>query len=109
MGHRSNRYYLLFVTMLCLLLSASTLFIVFVCALFIIVVVSVYRMVTAYPTYDEMWSYNYYTDHPFYYSFFTYNNYPLFELSTHLFKGLPLPMKVNLRLSPLMAGICACI
>jgi len=59
--------------------------------------------------YDEMWSYNYFTSRPFYLSFFTYNNYPLYELSTQLFKWLPFSMKVNLRLPCVLAGLGACV
>jgi len=68
-----------------------------------------YRMIQASLTYDEMWCYNYFTAQPFYYSFFTNSNYPLYEISTHFFKWLPLPMKVNLRLSPFISSIAACI
>ncbi|HTL10204.1 MAG TPA: glycosyltransferase family 39 protein [Chitinophagaceae bacterium] len=74
-----------------------------------IIVFFTYHMVTAYLTYDEMWNYNYYTHAPFYYSFFTYSNYPFFEITTHLFKWLPFPMKINLRLSPMLAGVAACL
>lgn len=59
--------------------------------------------------YDEMWCYNYFTARPFYFTPFAYNNYPLFELSTHIFKGLPLPMKVNLRLPVLVTGLLSCV
>ncbi len=55
--------------------------------------------------YDEMWSYNYFTSRPVYLIFFSYNNYPIYELSTHLFKWLPFSMKVNLRLPPFLMGI----
>lgn len=59
--------------------------------------------------YDEMWSYNYFTAQPFYYTFFMYNNYPLYELSTALFKGLPFAMKINLRLPSLLSGLATCL
>lgn len=59
--------------------------------------------------YDEMWSYNYFTSKPFYLSFFTYNNYPLYELSTQLFKWLPFSMQVNLRLPCVLAGLGTCV
>lgn len=68
-----------------------------------------WRMVHSYPTYDEMWSYNYYTVNPFYYSFFTYSSYPFFELSTQFFKCLPFPMMFNLRLSSFVFGIATVI
>ncbi len=58
--------------------------------------------------YDEMWCYNYFTAQPFYFSFFMYSNYPLYEVITHLFKWLPLPMKINLRLPVLLTGLLAC-
>ena len=59
--------------------------------------------------YDEMWSYNYFTARPFYFAMLSYNNYPLYELSTQLFKWLPFSMKFNLRLPVFLAGITACI
>ncbi len=59
--------------------------------------------------YDEMWSYNYFTARPFYFAMFSYNNYPLYELSTQLFKWLPFSMKFNLRLPVFLAGIAACV
>ena len=59
--------------------------------------------------YDEMWSYNYFTVQPFYYSFFVNSNYPLYEIITGLFKYLPFEMKVNIRLPVLIAGLLACI
>ena len=68
-----------------------------------------WRLLVQYPTYDEMWSYNYYTASPFYYSFFTYSSYPLFEWTTHLFKQLPFAMITNLRLSPFLFGLAACL
>ncbi|MEP7277962.1 MAG: hypothetical protein ABI813_04915 [Bacteroidota bacterium] len=74
----------------------------------IIILFYSYHMISGYLRYDEMWSFNYYTDHPFYYSFFTFSNYPLFEATTHFFKWLPTPMKINLRLSPFFAGISSC-
>lgn len=58
--------------------------------------------------YDEMWSYNYFTSRPFYLSFFTYNNYPLYGLTTQLFKWLPFSMQVNLRLPCVLAGLATC-
>ncbi len=69
----------------------------------------IYRMTTSIISYDEQWGYNYYTDHPFYYSFFTYNSYPLFELTTHFFKRMPFTMQINLRLSPFIFGMAACL
>ena len=59
--------------------------------------------------YDEMWSYNYFTARPFYFAMFSYNNYPLYELTTQLSKWLPFSMKFNLRLPVLLAGFSACI
>ena len=55
--------------------------------------------------YDEMWSYNYYTSTPFYFNFFMYNNYPLYELTTHFFHWLPFPQKINMRLPVLITGM----
>jgi hypothetical protein len=66
-----------------------------------------YHMATSFLSYDEMWSYNYYTANHFFYSFFTYSSYPLFEMTTHLFKWFPFPMKINLRLSPFIFGIAS--
>jgi hypothetical protein len=74
----------------------------------LVVLFFIVRITTSFLTYDEMWSYNYYTDHPFYYSFFTYSNYPLFEMTTHFFKWLPFSMKINLRLSPFIFGTASC-
>jgi hypothetical protein len=74
----------------------------------VIMLFFIYRMITSFLNYDEMWSYNYYTANHFYYSFFTYSNYPLFEMTTHLFKWLPFPMKINLRLSPFIFGMASC-
>lgn len=59
--------------------------------------------------YDEMWGYNYFTARPFYFTPFAYNNYPLFELSTHFFKLLPFSVKINLRLPVLVTGILSCL
>ena len=81
----------------------------FLLLMLLIILFFTYRMISAFLSYDEMWSYNYYTANPFYYSFFTYSSYPLFETTTHFFKWLPLPMKVNLRLSPLLFGLSACV
>ncbi len=66
--------------------------------------------ITQYPLqYDELWSYNYFTAQPFYYSLFVSSNYPLYEVSTGLFKYLPFSMPVNMRLPVLIAGLLACI
>ena len=58
--------------------------------------------------YDEMWSYNYYSASPFYFPVFMYSNYPLYEISTHFFSWLPFPIKINIRLPALFAGLMAC-
>ena len=58
--------------------------------------------------YDEMWCYNYLTARPFYFTFFAYNNYPLYELTTHVFKMLPFAAKINLRLPVLLTGMLSC-
>lgn len=59
--------------------------------------------------YDEMWCYNYLTARPFYFTLFAYNNYPLYELSTHVFKLLPFSMKTDLRLPVLITGMLSCV
>jgi hypothetical protein len=59
--------------------------------------------------YDEMWSYNYFTAQPSYYSFFMCSNYPLYEILTGFFKWLPFPMRINLRLPVLIAGLLTCL
>ena len=74
----------------------------------LLIAIFIYHMFSPYLSYDEMWSYNYYTANPFYYSFFTYSSYPLFEMTTHFFKWLPFPVHVNLRLSPFIFGIASC-
>lgn len=74
----------------------------------IIAIFFIFRIITSFLNYDEMWSYNYYTASPFYYSFFTYSSYPLFELTTHFFKWLPFSMKINLRLSSFLFGMASC-
>lgn len=81
----------------------------FVVLLLIIAVKAMYYVVHFDLQYDEMWSYNYFTSKPFYLSLFTYNNYPLYELSTQLFKWLPFSMKINLRLPCLLAGLGTCL
>ncbi len=70
---------------------------------------SLYHILNTYMTYDEMWSYNYYTSNHFYYSFFTYSGYPFFEMISHVFKWLPFPMKFNLRLSSFIFGMATCV
>ena len=70
---------------------------------------SLYYIITKDLQYDEMWSYNYFTAAPFYFSFFMYNNYPLYELITHCFHWLPFPQKINLRLPVFLGGIAACM
>jgi len=59
--------------------------------------------------YDEIWCYNYYTSRPFYLNFFSFSTYPLYELITHLFKWLPFPTKINLRLPSLLSGLFSCV
>jgi len=80
----------------------------FFTVLFLIFGRSVFYIISRDLQYDEMWSYNYYSASPFYFSFFMYNNYPLYEISTHLFTWLPFPGKINIRLPVLMAGLMAC-
>jgi len=82
---------------------------VFVLLLAVITTRAIYYLLHFELQYDEMWSYNYFTSRPFYFTVFSYNNYPLYQLSTQLFKWLPFSMKVNLRLPVLLAGISACI
>lgn len=77
--------------------------------LLVITVKAVYYIIHFELMYDEMWSYNYFTSRPFYLTFLSYNNYPLYELSTQLFKWLPFSMKINLRLSCLLAGLSSCV
>ena len=79
------------------------------CLLFIVAAKSLYYIITWDLQYDEMWCYNYFTAQPLYFSFFTYSNYPLYEISTWFFKWLPLPMKINLRLPVLITGLAACL
>jgi len=69
---------------------------------------AIYYLVHFELQYDEMWSYNYFTSRPFYISIFSYNNYPLYELSTQLTRWLPFSMKVNLRLPGFLAGLLSC-
>src|SRR6266498_2826259 len=76
--------------------------------LLIIFIKSLYYIIGWDLQYDEMWCYNYFTAQPFYFSFFMYSNYPLYEITTHLFKWLPLPMKINLRLPVLIMGLLSC-
>lgn len=68
---------------------------------------SVYYMLAWDLQYDEMWSYNYFTSQPWFASCFMYNNYPLYEWCTGVFKWLPFSMKVNLRLPGLLAGLAS--
>ena len=75
----------------------------------ILIVRSVYYILNWDLQYDEMWSYNYFTSRPSYLTFFMYNNYPLYELSTAIFKWLPFEMKINLRLPVLIAGLITCL
>ena len=77
-------------------------------ALLFVFVKSMYYICTWDLQYDEMWCYNYLTARPFYFTFFAYNNYPLFELTTHVFKLLPFSMKINLRLPVLLTGMLSC-
>ena len=78
-------------------------------AILLVLVKCLYYIHTWDLQYDEMWCYNYLTARPFYFTLFAYNNYPLFELSTHLFKLLPLSMKINLRMPVLITGILSCV
>ncbi len=81
----------------------------FLVLLLIITGRAIYYMIHFELQYDEMWSYNYFTSKPFYVSIVSYNNYPLYELSTQLFKWLPFSMKINLRLPCLLAGVASCV
>ena len=80
----------------------------FYTALLLISVRSIFYILTRDLQYDEMWCYNYYTASPFYFSFILYNNYPLYEISTHLFNWLPFSGKINIRLPVFIAGLGAC-
>jgi hypothetical protein len=80
----------------------------FYTALLLIAVRSIFYILTRDLQYDEMWSYNYYTASPFYFSFLMYNNYPLYEIATHLFNWLPFSGKINIRLPVFIAGLGAC-
>ena len=80
----------------------------FYAALLLIFGRSLYYILTRDLQYDEMWSYNYYTASPFYFSLFMYNNYPLYELSTHFFNWLPFPGQINMRLPVLIVGLVSC-
>ncbi|MFI5192558.1 MAG: hypothetical protein ACHQD7_00825 [Chitinophagales bacterium] len=79
--------------------------IIFFSLLFLIMLKSLYYLITRDLQYDEMWSYNYFTAPPFYFPLFMYNNYPLYEMATHLFKWLPFPAKINIRLPVLIMGL----
>ncbi len=79
-----------------------------VVVLALVTIKCLYYIVARELQYDEMWCYNYLTARPVYVTLFAYNNYPLFELSTQLFKWLPLPVKVSLRLPVLCAGLLSC-
>ncbi len=81
----------------------------FIVLLSVIAASFIYGMFTLYLSYDEMWSYNYYTAGHFYYSFFAYSNYPFFEMTTHFFKWFPFSMQINLRLSSFCFGISSCV
>jgi len=59
--------------------------------------------------YDEMWGYNYFTAQPLYYSLVVCSNYPLYEISTGIFKYLPFDMRINIRLPVLIAGLMSCL
>jgi hypothetical protein len=83
--------------------------ILFFLILFSVFVKSCYYIINRDLQYDEMWSYNYFTASPFYFGFFMYNNYPLYELSTHFFHWLPFPEKINIRLPVLITGTLACV
>ncbi|MFI5124943.1 MAG: hypothetical protein ACHQDF_06430 [Chitinophagales bacterium] len=79
--------------------------IIFLTVLFLIFLRSLGYIIFWDLQYDEMWAYNYFTASPFYFSFFMYSNYPLYEISTHLFKWLPFPEKINIRLPVLIMGL----
>jgi len=70
---------------------------------------SLYYIVQFDLQYDEMWSYNYFTAQPLYYSFVVCSNYPLYEISTGIFKYLPFDMRINIRLPVFIAGLLSCI
>src|SRR5580765_6942930 len=67
--------------------------IAFFTALFLIFLRSLYYILTRDLQYDEMWSYNYFTASPFYFTFFNW---------------LPLPGKIQIRLPVLLGGLAAC-
>jgi hypothetical protein len=83
--------------------------IIFSLLLAIIILRGLYYIIATDLQYDEMWCYNYYTSRPFYLTVFSYANYPLYELITHISKWLPFAAKINLRLPVLFAGIFSCI
>ncbi|HEY4876266.1 MAG TPA: hypothetical protein VIH86_11875 [Puia sp.] len=83
--------------------------IIFGALLAIIILRGLYYIIITDLQYDEMWCYNYYTSRPVYLTVFSYANYPLYELVTHISKWLPFSAKINLRLPVLFAGIFSCI
>lgn len=66
---------------------------------------SLYYIAIADLQYDEMWSYNYFTTPPFYFPICMYNNYPLYSLSTHLLKWLPVSGKIIIRFPVMIMGL----
>jgi hypothetical protein len=83
--------------------------IIFSALLAIIILRGLYYIIVTDLQYDEMWCYNYYTSRPFYLTVFSYANYPLYELLTHISKWLPFSTKIDLRLPVLFSGIFSCI
>jgi hypothetical protein len=83
--------------------------IIFGSLLVIIILRGLYYIIITDLQYDEMWCYNYYASRPAYLTIFSYANYPLYELVTHISKWLPFSAKINLRLPVLFTGIFSCI
>ncbi|MBS1667234.1 MAG: glycosyltransferase family 39 protein [Bacteroidetes bacterium] len=77
----------------------------FVLLLLAVFIRGLYYLISVDLGYDETWCYNYYTSKPFYLTIFSYSGYPLYESITHLFKWLPFPEKINIRLPSLIAGM----
>jgi hypothetical protein len=83
--------------------------IIFGALLALIILRGLYYIIITDLQYDEMWCYNYYTSRPFYLTVFSYANYPLYELVTHISKWLPFSAKINLRWPVLFTGIFSCV
>ncbi|HVY73427.1 MAG TPA: hypothetical protein VG890_01275, partial [Puia sp.] len=70
---------------------------------------SLYYIAIADLQYDEMWSYNYFTAPRFYFPICMYNNYPLYSLSTHLLKWLPVSGKIIIRFPVMIMGLLSAV